>query len=94
MLSLSFPLLNFIHIVCKCKSFAQVFVPSQLGVDQRDHLGKVVLQVAEAEFDAHLQAAAHCESEGFETCTRWHFLISSELVTTCIVFFQSCHLLY
>ena len=83
-----------IQRVCKCKSFVQVFAPSQLGVDQRDHLDNVVLQAAEAEFDAYLQAAAHCESEGFEICTRWHFLISSELVTICIVFFQSCHLLY
>ena len=48
----------------------------------------MVLQAAEAEFDAYLQAAAHCESEGFETCLKWHFLISSELVTTCIVFFS------
>ena len=61
-----------------------------------DHLSGVALHAAEAQLDAHLWAAAYCESEGFETCTRWHFLISSGLVTsptTCSVVFQSCHLL-
>ena len=41
-------------------------------------------------------AGAYCESESFETCSRLHFLISSGLVTlptTCIVVYQSCHLL-
>ena len=42
----------------------------------------MVLQAAEAQFDAHLPAAAYCESKVCETCTRGHFLFLPPFVVT------------